>query len=102
MMEFIGRGEPTLLLKMLHYHPQTDGQSERTNQTVEIALRYFHIMHPGEDWTLAIPFIQGMINNPKSTTTNFLPNELCYGTNVKDTLDLLGTLPTQDYDLLRS
>ena len=31
----------TELLVSIAYYPQTDGQSERTNQTVEIALRYF-------------------------------------------------------------
>ena len=29
------------LLTSTSYHPQTDGQSERTNQTIEIALRYY-------------------------------------------------------------
>lgn len=29
------------LLYSTAYHPQTDGSSERTNQTVEIALRFF-------------------------------------------------------------
>jgi len=29
------------LLYVAAYHPQTDGQSERTNQTVECALRYY-------------------------------------------------------------
>ena len=31
------------------YHPQTDGQSERTNQTVEIALRS-HLTTGTDDW----------------------------------------------------
>lgn len=28
------------------YHPQTDSQSERTNQTIEIALRYYLAKYP--------------------------------------------------------
>ncbi|RDI80893.1 hypothetical protein Vi05172_g9104 [Venturia inaequalis] len=33
------------------WHPQTDGQSERTNQTVEIAIRYETTANPDEEGT---------------------------------------------------
>jgi len=36
----------TKLLHSTAYHPQTDGQSERTNQIVEIALRYYMEKYP--------------------------------------------------------
>ena len=35
----------TDLLTSTAYHPQTDGQSERTNQTVEIAIRFYVTSH---------------------------------------------------------
>ncbi|OQD78720.1 hypothetical protein PENDEC_c001G06268 [Penicillium decumbens] len=36
------------------YHPQSDGQSERTNQTVEIMLRHWVATHPAENWLSAL------------------------------------------------
>ena len=62
------------------YHPQTDGQSERTNQTVEIALR-FHLatMESPADWPLVLPKIQRYFNNAQSATTSKTPNEASYG-----------------------
>ena len=47
----------TNFLTSAAYHPQTDGQSERTNQTIEIALRYFITANPDEEWVKALPFI---------------------------------------------
>ena len=41
------------------------------------------------------------MNDFKSATTYFSRNGLCYSTIVKDTIDLLGTLSTQDHDILR-
>ena len=39
------------LLYSTAYHPQTDGSSERTNQTVEIALRFFvHTLVDPSEW----------------------------------------------------
>jgi transposase InsO family protein len=47
----------TKLLMSTAYHPQTDGQSERTNQTVEIALRFFLSENPGVEGSKSeIPF----------------------------------------------
>ena len=39
----------TAILTFTAWHPQTDGQSERTNQTIEIALRFHVTAHPDEE-----------------------------------------------------
>ena len=89
------------ILASTAYHPQTDGQSERTNQTVEIALRYFITANPGVDWTLVLPYLQGSLNNSKNQSTGVSPNEVLYGFNVRDTLGLLTELPQEDFSRLR-
>lgn len=89
----------TSLATSTAYHPQSDGQSERTNQTVEIALRF--ILTTGtDDWLSPLPFLQGSLNN-SMTSTGFAPNELAYGFRVRDTLGLLADLPPEDLDRLR-
>ena len=90
----------TSLATSTAYHPQTDGQSERTNQTVEIALR-FHLTATGTDeWLSVVPFLQGTLNN-SVTSTGFAPNELAYGFRVRDTLGLLADLPPENLNRLR-
>jgi hypothetical protein len=68
----------TKLLMSTAYHPQTDGQSERTNQTIEIALRYFLTENPEADWKTAAPMIQSRLNNSTNASTGPCPNELVY------------------------
>ena len=89
----------TALATSTAYHPQTDGQSERTNQTVEIAIR-FHLTTGTDDWVTVLPFLQASLNN-SVTSTGFAPNELAYGFRVRDTLGLLADLPPEDLDRLR-
>jgi hypothetical protein len=61
------------------YHPQTDGGSERTNQTVEIALRYyFAVLESLAEWKSALPQIQAAFNNSVNSTGK-TPNEVVYG-----------------------
>ncbi len=43
----------TKLLTSNAYHPQTDGQSERTNQTVEISIRFFLSPINDHEWDLS-------------------------------------------------
>jgi len=43
------------------YHPQTDGQSEKTNQHVETALRIF-CNYQQSNWVDFIPMVQYMLN----------------------------------------
>ena len=91
----------TRLLTSTSYHPQTDGQSERTNQVLEIALRFFLTSHPEKDWTAVIHFFQGGINNISNASTGHSPNEIVYGFRVRDTLNSLLDL-LQDLQLPRS
>lgn len=91
----------TRLLTSTSYHPQTDGQSERTNQVLEIALRFFLTSHPEKDWTAVIPVFQGGINNISNASTGHSPNEIVYRFRVRDTLNSLLDLP-QDLRLFRS
>ena len=88
------------MLTSTAYHPQTDGQSERTNQTVEIALRYY-LSRPDTNWVESLPYISAIMNNSINFTTGFAPNELLYGFKVNDNLGLLEDLPPEDYDRLR-
>jgi hypothetical protein len=74
----------------------TEGQSERTNQTVEIALRFFLTENPGADWVSAVPLIQANTNNSPNASTGLCPNELTYGFRVRDTLSALTDKPASE------
>lgn len=85
------------LLYSTAYHPQTDGSSERTNQTVEITLRFFvHGLLNPSVWPEILPRIQSLLNNTSSSTTGKTPNEIAYGFSTRRPLDLLAAIPTPD------
>ena len=85
------------LLYSTAYHPQTDDSSERTNQIVEIALRFFvHVLVDPSEWPQVFPRIQAIINNSSSLTTGKTPNELAYDFSPRRPLDLLAALPNPD------
>jgi hypothetical protein len=49
------------------YHPQTDGQTERTNQTIEQYLRCY-INYEQDNWVKLLPMAQFAFNNNASAT----------------------------------
>ncbi|KAK3249977.1 hypothetical protein CYMTET_40619 [Cymbomonas tetramitiformis] len=57
------------------YHPQSDGQAERTNHTVERMLRSYAADNQ-EDWDLWIAPAEYAINDSRSAATGFSPFEL--------------------------
>ena len=72
------------------YHPQTDGQSERTNQTAEIALRFFLAgLDSPKEWPNVLPRLQASLNNATSATTGKSPNEVVYGFKPYGVVDLV-------------
>ena len=77
------------LLYSSAYHPQTDGQSERTNQTIEIALRYYlSSLDDIRQWPTVLPRLQSYMNNSVSAATGKTPNEAAYGFTPTAALDL--------------
>jgi hypothetical protein len=54
------------------YHPQTDGQAERTNQTLEQYLRCFLSYHQ-DDWADLLHFAEFAYNNSVHTSTKVTP-----------------------------
>jgi hypothetical protein len=57
------------------YHPQTDGQSEKTNQHVEMVLRIYCNFQQ-DDWADWLPIVQYALNAQPSDTTKKAPYEL--------------------------
>ena len=87
------------LLYSTAYHPQTDGSSERTNQTAEIALRYFvHGLENPSMWPTTIPRIQGFLNSSGSPSAN----EVTFGFTPNRPLDLLSNTQKIDHFLART
>ncbi|KAI3797625.1 hypothetical protein L1987_32885 [Smallanthus sonchifolius] len=60
------------------YHPQTDGQSERTIQTVEDMLRAC-VVDFGGSWDSHLPLIEFSYNNSYHTSIKCAPFEALYG-----------------------
>jgi len=63
------------------YHPQTDGQSERTIQTLEDMLRLCLLDFKG-NWIRYLPLVEFAYNNSFQTTIGMARLKLCMGENV--------------------
>jgi hypothetical protein len=62
------------------YHPQTDGQTERTHRTIEQILRSF-VQKQHSDWYDYLPLAEFSYNNSRHASTTFTPFEAMYGFN---------------------
>lgn len=60
------------------YHPQTDGQSERTIQTLEDMLRSC-VIDFGKAWDTHLPLVEFSYNNSYHTSIKVAPFEALYG-----------------------
>jgi hypothetical protein len=75
------------------FHPQTDGQTERTNRVVEEVLRHY-INGQHSNWEDLLPIVAFAINNAKSASTGETPFFLNYGRNPHTALSVALPEPT--------
>jgi hypothetical protein len=62
------------------YHPQTDGQSERTNQGLEIFIRCY-CNEEQDNWHIWLPMAEFVHNQWPNATTKKTPFKLIMGYN---------------------
>lgn len=67
------------------YHPQTDGQSERTIQTLEDMLRAC-VIDFGGSWDTHLPLVEFSYNNSYHTSIKCAPFEALYGRKCRSPL----------------
>jgi hypothetical protein len=60
------------------YHPESDGQTERVNQTLEQYLRIYCDFHQ-DDWYQLLPLAEFVYNNAKNSSTGMSPFYANYG-----------------------
>lgn len=79
------------------FHPQTDGQTERTNQTLECYLRSY-VNYEQSDWAMLLASAEYACNNAKNATTKKTPFEmvLTFQPTVGKNLDI----PHPQYEML--
>ena len=60
------------------FHPQTDGQTERQNNTMEVYLQAF-VNFEQNDWARLLPIAKFAYNNAKNASTSYTPFEFNCG-----------------------
>lgn len=83
-------------LRTTPYHPQTDGLTERFNQTLKQMLRKF-VCDSGRDWDQWLPYLLFAYREVPQSSTGFSPFELLYGHEVRGPLALLQETWEGDY-----
>lgn len=69
------------------FHPQTDGQTERTNQTLEQYLRGY-VNYEQDNWVVLLPTAQHAHNTSPSADRGLSPHEALFGTEPETRLSL--------------
>jgi hypothetical protein len=76
------------------YHPQTDGQTERTNQILEDMLRACTLKY-GKSWNKSLPYAEFSYNNSYQASIDIAPFEALYGRQCRTLLFWSQTVESQ-------
>jgi hypothetical protein len=77
-MKWLHESLGTKLLYSSAYHPQTDGQTEQVNQTLEDLLRSYALNFP-DKWDDCLPLAEFSYNNSYQKSIKIAPFEALYG-----------------------
>ena len=86
------------------WHPQTDGQTERVNQTIEIGFRHHITCHPERKWTALLDGMTSILNSTPSASTGQTPHKLLFGIDIRQPWARIKRMfssqqdPTQEFD----
>jgi hypothetical protein len=78
----------TRLAMSTSHHPQTDGQTEKTNRTLEEMARHY-VNHQQNDWDDSLPFLEHAYNRSINATTGETPFMLAFGQNPSELKDFV-------------
>ena len=87
----------TTLAMSTAFHPETDGQTENMNRTLEQMLRVFTNKEQN-NWDTLLPYCEMAYNNSKHISTGYSPFYLNYGQDMSLPANLLGTTATTSTD----
>jgi hypothetical protein len=77
------------------FHPQTDGQTEIFNASMEQYLRAY-VSYQQDDWVSLLPMAEFAANNSASETTRMSPFFACYGFDPKMTITVGQATPNPE------
>ena len=72
-------------------HPQTDGQTERTNRTLEQVLRHY-VAYDQDDWDIHLSAVEFAYNNAVQSSTKETPFMLNYGHHPRSNIIVMGLM----------
>ncbi len=76
----------TKLAMSTAFHPQTDGQTERANRTLEEQIRAY-VSPRHDDWDVWLPVLELALNNARNDSTGFSPFFLNHGRHAAMPID---------------
>ena len=85
----------TLLAMSLGYHPQTDGQTERANRSIEEML-WAYVGRRQNDWDERLGMVEYANNNSVHSSSGYTPFYLCYGRHPLSPVQLLSRVESKN------